>query len=156
MSSGLRVSAGQDALDCAVWPLFSRLALLPSLMPLAAAVLLACQLVAVDGDTLRCGRERIRLIGIDAPELPGHCRRGRRCVPGDPVASRLHLSRNLKGRATIERGGFDRYGRTLAMVRVAGRDLSCAQIRAGQAIYIARWDSDGDLRGRCAAATVSR
>jgi endonuclease YncB( thermonuclease family) len=26
---------------------------------------------AIDGDTLRCGEERIRLVGIDAPELPG-------------------------------------------------------------------------------------
>lgn len=39
-------------------------------------MLLACLLVAIDGDTLRCGRERIRLLGTDAPELPGHCQRG--------------------------------------------------------------------------------
>lgn len=30
---------------------------------------------AVDGDTLRCGQERVRLLGIDAPEMPGHCPR---------------------------------------------------------------------------------
>lgn len=38
----------------------------------------------VDGDTLRCGSTRIRLSSIDAPELPGHCRPGRECTPGDP------------------------------------------------------------------------
>ncbi len=42
----------------------------------------------VDGDTLRCGSERVRLAGIDAPEMPGHCRPGRECTAGDAFASR--------------------------------------------------------------------
>lgn len=86
-------------------------------------VALACLLVAVDGDTLRCGKERIRLLGIDAPEMPGHCRRGRRCVSGDPHASKLALRSMLNGRATIKRRGRDRYGRTLARITVNGIDL---------------------------------
>lgn len=97
------------------------------------AVLLACALYAVDGDTLRCGRERIRLLGIDAPELPGHCRRGRQCVPGDPWRSRDSLAAVIRARATIQRVGEDRYGRTLALVRVNGVDLSCRQIRGVRA-----------------------
>src|SRR3546814_4753345 len=36
---------------------------------------IACRPTVVDGDTLRCGGTRIRLQGIDAPEMPGHCRR---------------------------------------------------------------------------------
>lgn len=55
-------------------------------------VALACLLIAIDGETLRCGKERIRLLGIDAPETPGHCRRGRKCVEGDPYASKAALS----------------------------------------------------------------
>jgi len=97
-------------------------------------------LVAVDGDTLRCGKERIRLLAIDAPELPGHCRPGRQCVPGDPVASRQSLAAMLRGRATISRRGRDRYSRTLARVRVNGIDLSDYQIRVGAAVYVPRWD----------------
>lgn len=112
-------------------------------------VLLACTLVAIDGDTLRCGRERIRLVAIDAPELPGHCRRGRRCAPGDPFASRASLAAALRGRATIVRTGFDRYGRTLATVRVGGRDLSCHQLRAGAAVYVTRWDTGGVVKRVC-------
>lgn len=34
-----------------------------------------------DGDTIRCNGERIRLLGIDTPELPGHCRQGRVAYP---------------------------------------------------------------------------
>jgi len=106
-----------------------------------AAVLLACTLIAIDGDTLRCGKERIRLLGIDAPELPGHCRRGRQCVDGDPVASRASLAAAIvRGRATIERRGRDRYGRTLARVRVNGIDLSAYQVRVGAAVRVARWE----------------
>ena len=32
-----------------------------------------------DGDTIRCDGEPIRLLGIDTPEVPGHCREGRDC-----------------------------------------------------------------------------
>ncbi|WP_227698516.1 thermonuclease family protein [Sphingomonas hengshuiensis] len=113
------------------------------------AAVLACAPVAIDGDTLRCGRERIRLIGIDAPELPGHCRRGRKCVPGDAQASKRSLQAALRGRATIRRFGFDRYGRTLASVAIGGNDLSCHQLRAGAAAYVARWDTGGTVRREC-------
>ena len=69
---------------------------------LVMPVVLTCTLIAIDGDTLRCGRERIRLLGIAAPEMPGHCRRGRRCVEGDPVASRAALAAAIaRGLATI-------------------------------------------------------
>ncbi|MEK9211360.1 thermonuclease family protein [Sphingomonas sp. 2378] len=103
---------------------------------------------AVDGDTLRCGRERIRLIGIDAPEMPGHCRPGRRCVAGDPVASRSSLQRALVAPIAIKRVGRDRYGRTLAFVSAGGEDLSCGQLRRGQARYRSDWDVGGRI-GRC-------
>ena len=51
---------------------------------------------AVDGDTIKCGargnRFSVRLTGIDAPELAGHCRAGRVCVAGDPIRSRASLA----------------------------------------------------------------
>lgn len=107
---------------------------------------------AVDGDTLRCGCERIRLLGIDAPEMPGHCQPGRRCVPGDPFASRASLARALEGRLTIERIGADRYGRTLGLVHGPGGDLSCWQLRTRQARYRADWDNGRALARRCREA----
>lgn len=93
-----------------------------------------------DGDTIRCDDERIRLLGIDAPELPGHCRPGRNCVDGDPYASTSSLATAMVGKLTIERIGKDRYGRTLAMVAGNMGDLSCWQIKHKQVIYKAKWD----------------
>lgn len=91
--------------------------------------------VIVDGDTLRCGDERVRLKGIDAPEMPGHCRPGRDCVEGDPFASTEHLQM-LAGRGVLmcERVDTDSYGRTVARCEAGGVDLSCGQIEAGHAV----------------------
>lgn len=88
----------------------------------------------IDGDTFSCGKHRIRLSGIDAPEMPDHCRAGRRCTPGDPFASRDYLqslSRGLVKCYPIER---DSYGRIIARCEAKGRDLSCAMVDAGHAI----------------------
>lgn len=116
----------------------------------AFALLIAAQSCrAVDGDTLRCGYDRIRLIGIDAPEM-GPCQpRGRRCAPGDPQASRRSLAAALIGQIIIERVGQDRYGRTLATVRTSRGDLSCWQLSRRQAIYRSDWDNDGRVARRC-------
>lgn len=104
----------------------------------------------VDGDTIRVSGERIRLLGIDAPEMPGHCAMGRDCVPGDPFASTNNLARLMgSGPLDIERVGMDHYGRTLALVKAGNVDLSCGQLRNGFAIYKPRWDNGGRLATRC-------
>lgn len=109
-----------------------------------AALSLTCLPIAVDGDTIRCGNERIRLIGIDAPEI-GPCKpRGRVCVTGDAVLSKQSLTAALRlGTLKIERRGLDRYGRTLAFVTAGGHDLSCYQVRQAQAVYVKKWDVSG-------------
>ncbi|KTR82509.1 hypothetical protein NS277_13445 [Novosphingobium barchaimii] len=104
---------------------------------------------ATDGDTIRCGNERIRLLGIDAPELPGHCRPGRGCAPGDPHASTSNLVAAMSGQLTIKRIGEDHYGRTLAMVAGSQGDLSCWQLRHDQVIYKANWDDGLNVARTC-------
>lgn len=114
---------------------------------LLASALIAC--TVTDGDTLRCGAERVRLIGIDAPELPGHCRHNRICAEGDASASTRSLEQLIAGRPVrLERHGRDIFGRTLAFAFVGRVNLSCAQIRARQAIYVERWDI-GERIARC-------
>lgn len=103
---------------------------------------------ATDGDSIRCGEERIRLLGIDAPEF--HCPRTRQCVDGDPQAAKDYLAALIEGRdLSMRRVGTDRYGRTLAVVYADALNLSCAMVAAGHAEYIARWDNGGLVAAEC-------
>jgi endonuclease YncB( thermonuclease family) len=105
----------------------------------------------VDGDTLHCDGGRIRLLGIDAPELPGHCAQGRDCAPGDPYESSRSLGDAMGDGASLRIAivGTDRYGRTLAMVKGAKGDLSCWQLEHGQAVYKPRWDNGRLVASAC-------
>jgi len=107
---------------------------------------------AIDGDTIRCGNIRapLRLLGIDAPELPGHCRRGRKCVAGDPIASRAALAASLRPPVTVQGVGQDRYRRTIAIIRARGTNLSCLQLARGHATYVPRWDAGHAIKRECA------
>lgn len=102
-----------------------------------------------DGDTMRCNGERIRLLGIDTPELPGHCRIGRNCVSGDPYASSLSLEAAMVGVIRIQRVGQDGYGRTLATLSSDKGDLSCWQLQHGHAAYKAQWDDGKRVLRTC-------
>jgi len=103
-----------------------------------AAALLTCAAATVsvvDGDTIHACGERVRLAAIDAPELPGHCNRGRVCTPGDGWASKANLTRLIsRGGVTLRPLDRDHYGRLVACVSVNGRDLSHAQVAAGLAV----------------------
>lgn len=128
--------------------------------------------IAIDGDTIRCrgqgweNRRAIRLTGIDAPELPGHCRAARAgrparvCVPGDARASTAALQAALDaalsgggsggGRVMIQIVGRDKYRRTLAVVRTsAGGNLACGLIAAGHAIFKPDWDRGSWIKREC-------
>lgn len=111
---------------------------------LAAAAAVSC--TVHDGDTVRCNGERIRLVNIDAPELPGsprcnprHLRGGKNpswCDYALGRRSRDALARLLKrGPVMIERQGRDVYGRTLARLTVGGRDAGEYLVERG----LARW-----------------
>ena len=100
-----------------------------------------CSAVSVtDGDTFRCDGRRVRMEGIDAPELPGHCREGRDCVAGDPFASTSNLQRIIgAGEVVCRTTDTDRYGRTVARCFAGETDLSCEQVRGGFAKYRYAW-----------------
>lgn len=85
---------------------------------------------ATDGDTLRCGRERVRVMGLDAPELRARC-------PAELAlarAARDRLEALIARGVTLEPHGRDRYRRLLAVVRDRqGRDVAQLLIREGLA-----------------------
>lgn len=98
----------------------------------------------VDGDTLRCGSVRQRMLGIDAPELPGHCARYRQCAPGDGFASKRSLNDALRnGRVSFSIVTTDRFGRYFVMAWARLANLKCWQLQRSQAICKPRWDNDG-------------
>jgi endonuclease YncB( thermonuclease family) len=100
----------------------------------AARDVLAGAARVVDGDTLDVGGERVRLEGIDAPEMAQSC--GRQPVGtwscGSAAANalaRLIASREL----VCERRGVDKYGRTLGVCFVGGADVNAQMVRDGMA-----------------------
>jgi endonuclease YncB( thermonuclease family) len=86
----------------------------------------------VDGDTLNVGQTRIRLEGIDAPEIGQTC--GRRWVGtwACGTAARDALEK-MVGTSTVSCTvtGQDLYGRALGQCTVAGRDLNAEMVRTG-------------------------
>jgi endonuclease YncB( thermonuclease family) len=88
----------------------------------------------IDGDTFTCNSTRIRLASIDAPEMPGHCRPGRSCTAGDPIASRDYLRSISSGQVTCRPIETDSYGRTVALCDASGVDLSCAMVASNHAV----------------------
>lgn len=92
---------------------------------------------AVDGDTLKIGGERVRLLGIDAPEQHQTCSAG----PGNgkpwPCGSKStqQLQLAVSGlHVTCEYESRDRYNRPVAVCIADGRDINEYMIRTGHAV----------------------
>lgn len=78
--------------------------------------------IVIDGDTFRFGQETIRIENIDAPESGGRARCDAERFLSQLATERLReILRN--GTPQIERRGTDFFKRTLARVRVNGKDV---------------------------------
>lgn len=107
----------------------------------------SCSVLHVtDGDTFRCSNgTRVRLASIDTPEMPGSCRPGRACAPGNPYAAKAALQRMISGRTVhCEPVGMS-YNRVAAWCSANGVDLSCAMVRGGYAIRLPQHDRERRL-----------
>lgn len=108
---------------------------------------------AGDGDSLTLGSERIRLKGIDAPELAQTCSiEGRDYLCGR--LSRDALAATVGG-GTVSCEGWerDRYGRLLAVCSAGGVDLNRAQVEAGWAVAYGGYRSE-EATARTAKAGI--
>ena len=119
------------------------------MLTLIAGAVIACTAPQVhDGDTLRCGHDRIRLFGVDAPEV----RNG--ATPAEPLAyeARDLLIKLTRGRVGCRVVDQDRYGRHVARCwSDASPDLNAALIRSGLATEYRRF-SKGAYAGAQAEA----
>lgn len=100
---------------------------------ISAQPLMCANPYIIDGDTLDCAGVRIRLKGIDAPEM-GECRRGRRCVQGNPYAAKNYLIALTRTQVACYPETLDHYGRTIAQCGAGKVNFSCAMIAAGHAV----------------------
>jgi endonuclease YncB( thermonuclease family) len=93
-----------------------------------------------DGDTIEVAGVRIRLEGIDAPEAAQTCETAAGAPwPCGRVATRT-LERLIgERRVTCEALGLDKYGRTLGLCRVDGRDINAEMVRQGMAWAFVRY-----------------
>lgn len=92
-----------------------------------------------DRDRWGIGNERIRLWGIDAPELEQQCERNG-AVYACGEEARAALSRLVvNGQISCKTLDRDRYGRALARCSVNGEDLGAAMVGAGWAIDFERY-----------------
>jgi endonuclease YncB( thermonuclease family) len=105
----------------------------------------------VDGDTLDVGGTRVRLHGIDAPEIGQHCTRpdGLRWDCGTWVADEVRARIGAQ-KATCETTDTDRYGRTVARCSVAGQDLGRQLVRDGLALAYRKYSMAYDLDEKAA------
>lgn len=105
---------------------------------LVSTVSFAASQTITDGDTIKVDGTIYRLWGIDAPELKQDCPDG---WPAGHLAA-SHLQKLISGRTVAcERRDTDRYGRTVAVCRVAGEDLGALMVRDGFAWAFIRYSS---------------
>jgi endonuclease YncB( thermonuclease family) len=94
----------------------------------------------IDGDTIAIGEVRIRLEGIDAPELAQTCGRSWRSAWPCGREAAGHLERLVRGREVICRTkGYDAYGRMLGVCFAAGLELNARMVQTGMAWAFARY-----------------
>ncbi|WP_374188720.1 thermonuclease family protein [Sinorhizobium sojae] len=90
--------------------------------------------IASDGDSLRLDGRRVRIEGIDAPEIGQSCRRGEDAWDCGAEARR-RLASLVEGATTRCRlHGRDRYGRELGICESGGRDVGRAMVLSGLAV----------------------
>lgn len=102
---------------------------------LMSAVVLSCNVYSVhDGDTVSVdcagNRKKVRLAGIDAPELKQQYGRESRQALANLV---------FRKTVTVRRKTSDKYGRDVAEIGIQGHDVSSLMVRDGYAWVYERY-----------------
>lgn len=104
------------------------------------------RLEVVDGDTIKQGKVRIRLYGIDSPELKQQCedKKGKKWNCGQVAKTRLYQT--IYGKQVLcKTKGKDRYKRNLAICYVDGTDVNEHMVREGLAESYSQYNDLYDL-----------
>ena len=89
-----------------------------------------------DGDSLRSGNLRIRLFGIDAPELKQQCADQNGVLWGCGVAAQRQLNGLIGTNKDLQCSlrDVDRYGRLIMQCFNGATDIGAAMVRSGHAL----------------------
>ncbi|MDX2238033.1 MAG: thermonuclease family protein [Hyphomonadaceae bacterium] len=114
----------------------------------------------VDGDTIddKDARIRYRIANIDAPETDDRAACAAERALGERAKAYAHgILRNAQHIEALPTGRIDQYGRTVAYLRIDGRDFGAIMVRRGFAV---RWSGRREtwcgLNGLLAQAALQR
>ncbi|MEQ1718696.1 MAG: thermonuclease family protein [Hyphomicrobium sp.] len=122
-------------------------ALVAALNPVLALPLgdapIAGAAAVIDGDTLDIAGERVRLQGIDAPEMAQTCKSaaGTDWACGREAQKKL-IDLTQGQTVACDRKGQDKYARTLAVCFVEGEDINAILVKAGLARAFVKYSQD--------------
>lgn len=106
--------------------------------------------IAIDGDTLAAADRRLRLEGIDAPEIGQSCSSDGRTLACAEAARRRLAALAQRSDFLCRGGAKDRYDRLLVRCRTGEADVNATLVRDGLAV------SYGDYRAEEEAARRDR
>ena len=93
--------------------------------------------IVIDGDTIKIGRKRIRIDGIDAPELGQPAKKEKDSIPfdqGDHVKRELEKEIQDKEVQVKVVKEYDPFDRIIGIVNYDGKDVGAWLVRSGRAI----------------------
>ena len=107
----------------------------------------------IDGDTLELSGIKYRLHGIDAPETSQVCRtaNGGTWQCGKAAVEALETLA-AGGQMTCDSRGVDKYGRTIGVCTVNGKDINAEMVNRGLAWSFKRYSHDYDTLEESARA----
>jgi len=109
----------------------------------APARVITGRATVIDGDGLEIGGTKVRLFGIDAPEIDQYCQRndGTRWRCGHYASVELdRLVASHEVSCTVR--AVDQYDRSVAVCRVGDVDVAAMQVRRGWAVAYRKFSTD--------------
>lgn len=131
-----------------MWKFLALIAVLDT-SPLAAGP--SGAITVIDGDTIDVGGQRVRLYGIDAPEIGQPCTYGAQIIDCGTWLAGQVADRFAGAQAQCTARDVDRYGRIVATCDVAGHDMGAVIVGAGWALAYRRYSDRYDLDEKAAA-----
>ena len=121
--------------------LFVFLTTLTIIIPVDTKAQIGGKAKIIDGDTIQIGDNRIRLYGIDAPELKQVCKiNGRNWMCGEEASMALAYEMANHWISCVTKGK-DRYERTLAICFKANIDINREMVKRGLALAYRKYSN---------------